>query len=285
MDKFCVFILTHGRPNKVVTYDTLRKNGYDGPIVLIIDNEDETADQYFAKFGRDNVVVFDKKEVAKEVDVFDNLDNMQAVVFARNACFDIAERLGYKYFLQLDDDYTSFKYRINNLQEHPKSCPNMRKTLGKMIYAVLEYYKKIPVTSIALSQGGDWFGGESQFGKPVKRKAMNTFFCSTDRRFKFFGRINEDVNSYVFLGSQGDIFFTLPHVQVDQFQTQSNSKGLTDIYLLLGTYIKSYYTVMCSPSSTVINMMGRTERRLHHRIDWDSAVPKIIDEKYKKGLL
>jgi len=30
--------------------------------------------------------------------------------------------------------------------------------------------------------------------------------------------------------------------------------------------------------------MGRTNKRLHHLIDWGSAVPCIIDEKYKKGV-
>ncbi len=281
---FCVFILSHGRPDRVITYDTLRNNGYDGPIVIVIDNEDKTADQYFSKFGRENVVVFDKKATAETFDGFDNFDDRRTIVYARNASFEIAERLGYKYFLQLDDDYRSFKYRINHLQEHPKSCPNMRKTTGKMIYAVLDYYKKIPALSIALSQGGDWFGGDQQFGKLPKRKAMNTFFCSTDRPFKFVGRINEDVNTYTWFQSLGNLFFTIPLIQMDQMQTQSNSGGMTDVYLLSGTYIKSFYTVICSPSSVSINMMGRTERRLHHVIDWDSAVPKIISEKYRKEI-
>ncbi len=279
---FCVFILTHGRPNKVVTFDTLRKNGYEGPIFIVIDNEDKTADQYKAKFGEANVIVFDKKAIAETFDEFDNFNDRRAIIYARNASFDIAESLGYKYFLQLDDDYTSFKYRMNNNFEHPKSCPNMRKTLGKAIYATLDFYKSIPVCSIAFSQGGDWFGGETNFGKKPKRKCMNTFFCSTERRFKFVGRINEDVNTYTWYQSQGNVFFTIPLIQMDQIQTQSNAGGMTEIYLSQGTYIKSFYTVICSPNSVTIESMGRTNRRLHHKVDWSVAVPLIISDKYKK---
>ena len=43
---FVVFILTHGRPDKVVTYNTLRNNNYTGPIVLVLDNEDTTIGRY-----------------------------------------------------------------------------------------------------------------------------------------------------------------------------------------------------------------------------------------------
>ena len=42
--KFAIFILTHGRPHDVVTFQTLRDCGYTGKIVIVIDNEDKTAD-------------------------------------------------------------------------------------------------------------------------------------------------------------------------------------------------------------------------------------------------
>ena len=279
---FCIFILTHGRPDKVVTMDTIRKAGYDGRVYIVIDNEDKKQQEYINKFGVENVIIFDKLAISKTFDEFDNFNDRRAIVYARNACFEIAKDLGIKYFLQLDDDYTAFKFRVNNLGEHPKSCPNIRKTLGKVFEAVLNYYKSINVSSIAFSQGGDWFGGESNFGKLPKRKAMNTFFCCTERPFQFIGRINEDVNTYTYFQSLGNVFFTIPLIQMDQLQTQSNKGGMTDIYLSNGTYTKSFYTIICAPSCTSINLMGRTNRRLHHSIEWDYAVPCIIDDKYKK---
>ena len=49
--------------------------------------------------------MFDKLEISKKFDEFDNFDDRRAIVYARNASFEIAKKLGLKYFLQLDDDY------------------------------------------------------------------------------------------------------------------------------------------------------------------------------------
>lgn len=279
---FCIFILTHGRPDNIITVKTLKRQGYTGPYFIIIDNEDQTKDRYIKLFGN-KVIIFDKEKISKTFDEFDNFNDRRSIVYARNACFDIAYKLGYEYFLQLDDDYEEFKMRINHNLEHPKDRFTFKTKLTECFYAFLDYYKSMPnVKSIAMSQGGDWFGGENNFGKIAKRKAMNTFFCSTKRRFNFIGRINEDVNTYTNVQCRGNVFFTIPFVQVDQKQTQSNKGGMTEIYLNKGTYIKSFYTIICSPNCTKINLMGRINKRLHHSINWNSAVPYIIDEKYKK---
>ena len=277
---FCVFILTHGRPDKVITWATLRKCGYGGPLYLVIDNEDKCADQYYEKFGRENVIMFDKEEIASRFD--NDSTDRRKIVYARNACFDIAERLGYKWFLELDDDYTQFKYRMNDKFEHPKSCPDIHKTLGDAIYATLEFYKSIPASSIAFSQGGDWFGGRENFGKLPKRKCMNSFFLSTERRFWFIDGTNEDVNTYTSLGSVGNLFLTLPPVQLTQKQTQSGVGGMSSVYLSQGTYVKSFGTVICSPSSVTIGLMGSAHKRIHHKINWGAAVPMVISEMWKK---
>lgn len=280
---FAVFILTHGRPDRVITYKTLKRQGYTGPVYIIIDNEDITADKYIQNFGKENVLIFDKKEIAKTFDEMDNFSDRRAIIYARNYCFEAAKKLGYKYFLQLDDDYHQFIFRINDKGEHPKDFYVIKNTLGKVFEYLLNYYKKINnVTSIATSQGGDWFGGEREFGKAPKRKAMNTFFCSTERPFTFVGRLNEDVNTYTYVQSQGKVFFTIPFIQMNQLQTQTNKGGMTDIYLNSGTYIKSFYTIICAPSCTKINLMGRSNRRLHHCISWENTVPQILQEKYKK---
>ena len=111
---------------------------------------------------------------------------------------------------------------------------------------------------------------------------MNFFVCSTDRPFQFIGRINEDVNTYVRLGTLGDLFFTIADLRLEQLDTQSNTGGLTEFYLDGGTYVKSFYTVLFSPSCTKINLMGNKNKRLHHMIKWNNAVPIILEEKYKK---
>lgn len=280
-DNFAAFILTHGRPDHVVTYDSLRNRGYTGKIYFVIDNEDKTADQYFEKFG-DQVLVFDKLAESKTFDTADNFNDRRAIVYARNVCFKLAKELGIDYFIQLDDDYTNFQYRYNENNEY--DYKGIR-DLDTVFSIMLDFLIDTGVKSFAMAQGGDFIGGaESTSSKYItlKRKCMNTFICSTKNPFTFLGAINEDVNTYTREASTGALFFTTTQVSIVQKQTQSNSGGMTDIYLDGGTYKKSFYTILYMPSSVKIAPMGDVHPRLHHRISWNNTVPRILDEKYKK---
>lgn len=280
MSDFVVFILTHGRPNNVYTLKSLRKHGYTGRVIIVIDDEDKTADEYLENF--DDVEIFNKKEIAETFDEADNFDDRRAIVYARNACFKIAEKLGVKYFVQMDDDYTQFEYRIYT---NERQKPNYVYSLDSVYACLMNFYKNTNFATISIAQGGDFIGGKNNrmAKRPTLfRKCMNSFICSTDRPFKFTGRINEDVNTYVKKQSIGLLMGTIPFVSLKQRQTQSNKGGMTELYLDSGTYVKSFYTVMFSPSSVYIKPMGDKHLRLHHHVKWDNAVPKLIAEKHKK---
>jgi len=88
-----------GRPRNVVTYHTLMRQGYTGPVYIIVDNEDKTLGEYRKVYG-DKVIVFDKAATAKTFDEGDNFNDRRAVIYARNASFQIARDLGLTYFLQ-----------------------------------------------------------------------------------------------------------------------------------------------------------------------------------------
>ena len=109
MDNFAVFILSNGRPGNIKTLTSLNRHGYTGKIYIIIDDEDPTKDQYINNF-KEKVIIFNKEEVLKKFDIGTNKVEKRAIIFARNACFDIAEKLKIQYFIQLDDDYTDFRY-------------------------------------------------------------------------------------------------------------------------------------------------------------------------------
>jgi len=286
---FVAMILSNGRPNNVYTYKTLRNYGYTGDIIIVVDNEDKTIDEYKKNF--DNVVVFNKQKIANETDQGDNLNDLRTTTHARNAMFKIAKYYGYKYFIQLDDDYTMFRYRYvcdNYITTLTKKydCDTLSKNLDEKFDILLDFYKSINAKSIAMAQGGDFIGGEGcgmiSGYERLSRKCMNSFICSVDRPFKFVSRLNEDVNTYLTLGARGDLFLTLPYIGLEQKLTQTTSGGMTDTYLDNGTYQKSFFTVMYCPSFCKISLMGVSKKRLHHNIDWNSAVPKIISEDYKK---
>lgn len=283
---FVAFILSHGRADRVVTYDSLKKSGYTGRIVIVLDNEDPSAPEYISRFGSENVVIFDKAAIAETFDEGVPGDR-RTIVYARNACFDIARKLGYRYFIELDDDYTVFEWRFDNRLRYitkDKAVCN----LDAVFDIMLDFFKKIPAKSIAMAQGGDYLGGgASGEGKQLrtKRKAMNSFICDTERQFTFLGRINEDVNTYTRNTSTGDLFLQIQQVCLLQKQTQSNAGGMTEVYLDSGTYLKSFFTVMYQPSSVKVRTMGNeyvNQKRLHHRVNWMLTAPKILKEKFKK---
>ena len=241
--------------------------------------------KYIETYGS-QVITFSKDEVAKTFDIGDSFDDKRAVVFARNACFDIAKKLGYTYFMQLDDDYTDFRWSFDNDKKYVTN--KYIKNLDKIFEIMLDFYKKTSFTSICMAQGGDFIGGENSglsktyLDGQISRKIMNSFLCSVDRPFQFVGRINEDVNAYCYFGYKGYLFMTIAQLRLEQKQTQSNAGGLTDIYLSSGTYVKSFYSVLYNPSSVKVRQMGQNKKRLHHSINWDATVPKIISEKFKK---
>lgn len=280
-NKLTALILSHGRPDRVYTETTLRKYGFTGDSYIIIDNEDKAGDEYKKIYG-EKIIVFDKKAVAKTFDQADISTDMRAVVYARNACFDIAKNLGIKYFIQLDDDYDRFAYRFDGSLNY---IDEKIKNLDRIFEILLNYYKSINAKSIAMAQTGDFMGGKAGgFARKIElhRKCMNSFICSTDRPFQFVGRINEDVNTYTWRGGLGDLFLTIPLVALTQKATQKNSGGMTELYLDSGTYLKSFYTVIFCPSCVTVGIKKDMGGRIHHKISWRHAVPKIIDEKYKK---
>lgn len=280
-EKFGALILTHGRPDNVKTLRSLRNQGYTGPVYLVVDNEDARADEYLTTYGEKMVRIFDKKKYADMVDEGNNFDERRTITHARNASFDIARDLGLRYFIQLDDDYTRWEYRISEMDGVAAV-----KNLNRIFDYLVGFYKKTSALTIAIAQGGDFIGGKNSTNfkhATLKRKCMNTFICDVKRPFKFIGAMNEDVNTYTSVGSRGGLFFTIPLLSVVQGATQSQAGGITDMYLKYGTYVKAFTTVMMMPSCVRVAMMGEKHRRLHHRISWDHCVPKILDEKYCKG--
>lgn len=284
---FCVFILTHGRPDRVHTFETIKASGYTGDVYIVIDSDDKSRDAYISRFG-ERVLVFSKSEIAKTFDEGDNFNDRRAIIYARNVCHELAVKLGHKYYMQLDDDYTSFVYRFDHLGNYKSAM--VKATFDKIINAMIEFLDSSPlITSVAMSQGGDHIGG-GKGKKSIKpmRKAMNTFLCSTDKPFKFFGRINEDVNTYTCAQRRGDVlFFTHTGIQVNQLQTQSNAGGMTELYLDSGTYVKSFYSVMYAPSCVKVGVIfdakkGSNGARIHHNVSWKHTTPMLISDKHKK---
>lgn len=273
---FAVIIPTHGRYDRVYTENSLRKSGYTGDIYLFCDDEDKQLEQYKNKYG-DKVLVFSKDAYAGKFDKMDNFGNKACVVYARNAMWDAARFIGLKYFAVADDDYTAIQYRITPSGGY---YGKTAKNLDDLFCAYIEFMRESGVDTICFAQGGDYIGGAENAkvadGFKHSRKMMNWYFFDVKKPIEFKGTINEDLTSSVTHGVTGGVIITNYMNSITQKETQSNAGGLTEIYLELGTYVKSFYSVMAAPSCIKVAAMGDTSMRLHHSVTWKNAVPKII---------
>lgn len=276
---FAVIIPTHGRHDRVFTIDSLRKSGYTGNFYLLCDDEDKQLDKYKTKYG-DKVMVFSKDDYKGKFDKMDNFGNKACVVYARNAMWDIAKKIGLKYFAVADDDYTSFKYRIT--KDGGYYGKMIKNNLDDVFNSYIDFLITSKVDTVCFAQGGDYIGGKDNCkvanGFKVSRKMMNLYFFDVDKPIEFKGTINEDLTSSVTEGRTGRIILTSLMNSIDQKETQAQAGGLTEIYLELGTYVKSFYSVIAAPSCVKVALMGRTQTRIHHQVTWKNAVPKIIRE-------
>ena len=282
-DDFCVFISSYNRAGDIPTIKTLKNAGYTGDWKIVIDSP-EDKEPYYNEYGEDKVYYFSKDEVADEIDRADNFNRKDGILYFRYNSYNIAEELGYKYFIQLDDDYTCFVYRFDQNLNYSRANIPLR-DLDDFLEKAVEFLEKSGIDTVALAQGGDFIGGlRNKFTDKVrtKRKAMNSFICSIERPIKFKGSINEDVNVYTRDQQIGKILLTINHASIKQEQTQQREGGMTDLYLKAGTYVKSFYSILYSPSCVKLCKMGNRYKRIHHKILWNNAVPKILPEKYKK---
>lgn len=277
-----MFILCHGRPWNTPTYESLRNYGYTGKIYIICDDEDKELDGYKRVFGEEWVQVFSKDEALNWFDTMDNTGDRRCAVYARNACYRIAEKLGLTYFCQMDDDYTSIPYRW---EEDDVLYRSHKSNLDDVVEAYIEFMETNEhIYSVAFAQPGDLIGGSGSrlVQMNYRRKCMNSWICKVDRLLQFNGTMNDDTNTFTLGGSRGQLFFTFPFIMIDQPETQQVQGGMTDMYLGAGTYQKSFYTVVQCPSFVKVGMMGDRYYRMHHQIDYDHAYPMIISGRYKK---
>ncbi|WXB48270.1 beta-glucosyl-HMC-alpha-glucosyltransferase [Vibrio phage VB_VaC_SRILMA] len=284
MSDFCVFILTYGRPDKIKTYKRLFREGgqFNQDYYFICSDDDKQLDEYIRQFG-DRVLVFNKKKMIPHMDKGDNFDKYGVILYARNIAFTFANLLGYRYFVEFDDDYDEFRQRMLDYDGGKlKSLQTI--DLDRMFRVHLDFLKNTPCKTITMSQMGDYIGGMGNANvlRGYQRKVMNSFFCDIEEPFLFDGTINEDVNYYVQSGRIGILNFNLFGFALNQGTTQQTSGGMTEQYLDGGTYLKSFYSVMYAPSCVKVGTISHGDyERMHHRVNSELAYAKIIDEKYK----
>ena len=170
---FCVFILSYKRANNMCTIDSLLRANYTGKYYIILGNDDPTINEYIDKYGKDKIIIFDKEEQARLTDACDNFDKRKVILYARNFCFDIAKQLGYKYFLELDDDYTNFRYRYEEDGQF-RTC--YVREFDELVDIMIDFLDTTNAHTVAFGQSGDYIGGGWFFSCKSKNKKKSDEF-------------------------------------------------------------------------------------------------------------
>ena len=279
---FVITILCHCRPYDTTTVKSLRDCGYTGDIILVLDDEDETLPLYQENFPECTIEIFSKDEMLQKMDIMNSNVTKNCGVYARNACFEIAKSHGYKYFMEADDDYIPFTYRYI---ENDKLYRQNTTDLDSIIEAYLEFLEISPnIEAVAFAEPGDFVGGvgSNLNKKKYLRKCMGSWMMRTDSEIQFMGLMNDDVLTYSVYGMRGKIFITFPFMMIDTVPTQSVKGGMTELYNSAGTYMKTFYSMLATPSFVKVGIYGDRHYRIHHNFTWNNACPKIISGRYRK---
>ena len=281
-DDFAVFICTHGRPNKQHTYNTLRHCGYTGTIYFIVDNTDNTIQDYIDNYGVDNIFVFDKNYYINS-DKYDNGDNVlhdKCIVYAKRAVEDIAKSMSLKYFAISDDDITNFVIRYPNkskLSTYP--ITNLDLILDNYINILYNN-----VAGIGFGYSKSYFKGYRTFDyTQLSNRSMPYQFVirNADIDVVWSSWFGEDDITELCSSSLGKVWLSIPYVmQVMKTIGNTNTEGgMVDVYKQFDTFKLNFNIVKYCPGKTRM-MYYNNKFTVAKKVI--NCFPKIISEVYKK---
>ena len=274
---FAVFILTHGRAEKQITLETLFRCGYSGKTYLIIDDEDSQKEAYHEKYG-DMVIEFSKREIELYFDTMVNWKEYRSVVYARNAAYFIAKRLGIRYFMTCDDDIGNLTYRVVN--ENKLKGFNVR-NLDRLLIGMVEYMETAGIAVFGFSQSGAYIGGAngSKYKKGCQRMLSQAMIFDAENRVNIRGIFNEDFNFSADAGICGQVALATMLVSIQSPERMSNTGGLFDLYRDNNTYVRDFFSKMANPQACTLVQDGY-DIKLH--VVGKSFAPEIVSGRYQK---
>lgn len=279
---FATFIITHGHPDRQITYDTLRKCGYSGKIFLVVDNTDATIQQYIDNYGADNILVFDKNYYINS-DRFDNGTNTPiyaCAIYARRAVEDMAKTMNLKYFAMADDDIKKIviRYPVNNALKRVNIDD-----MDKILEAHIELLDAQPIACIGFGGVQNYFGGADVFSADSLSKPTipyQFFLRKTEKPVRWSCWYGEDDVEAYFNTTTGNLWFASLYVMIEAMPNGTGSMATT--YATLNSYIMSFAELRYFPGLLRVYKRPKSKASIFGVVrktsDW---FPKILNEKYK----
>lgn len=278
-NRYAVFIITHGRANRQLTYKYFSKRNCTDDVYLIIDDKDEQLNEYKSKY-KEKVIVFSKGDYKNKVDTLVNNPTLAHPVYARNAVYDIAKQLGYRYFFVVDDDIKRVVLRYvieGNLKSHVVNT-ELRYVLNYLV----DFMIATKAHLVGIPNVGAFIGGinSHHLKSGCIREVNNFYLCDTNKKIDFISTLHDDITTNLMLNNKG-YFIISPMLLMQKFDTNGNEKGggMKDTYDKYGLYPMVFSAVVVAPNSIKVkpNKDSFEIRRKNRQY------PLIISDKYKKG--
>ena len=112
-NNFAYFIASYGKPEKIPTFEALKKLGAKYPIFIVVGDDDPKLAEY--RLNYTNLIVFNKNSCLEDIDQIGSYAKTHKVcTYSRIAIQTMAESLQIKYVGYLFDDINNFTLRYNN---------------------------------------------------------------------------------------------------------------------------------------------------------------------------
>lgn len=275
-----IYIISKGRPH-CTTAETLTNMNYKGEWFIVCGNNDDTLNDYKAKWGN-KVLVFDWFEEVKRSDLLDNfgVEKMSSgAVPVRNAACKISKDRGELRHWQFDDDYNSF-YTIRKELGKPKHRKLTGNEFERKLYSIAAFGLRANLANAGFAVSAET-RPESVF-KVTKRVFNAHNMPSGGKLFtRWRGRTNDDLINAIETWRKGNAEMAFRFMYMSMKATQSEKGGNTDLYKAHGTVRKAAYAILIEPKAVKLLVKYG---RYHHAVQWDAICPKIIKEVHKSSV-
>lgn len=223
-----VMIKTHGRPDRQLTYETLRKAGYGDKIVFVTDDEDKTRFNLPYDSNTD-LLVFDKKEVMKCTDSGVSFPKRNVNLYSWVACEYIAkDRFDEECFIMADDDITGFRYRYEE-DGHLKSL-SVTKNLRLVFDAIFDWMEEGNIAASCTGMPQMYFSKDPSKTLDKWRVVYTFVFRLSRFNFDWMSEYEEDIISSINNSKSGNYITACPYIQRDTIEIGSNESGMKSMY-------------------------------------------------------
>ena len=276
---FAIFILTHGRPHNQDTLSALEKAGYTGNVYLVVDDLDETKDEYKSLYL--NVLVFNKMKYVESSETGVSNPHIKFALFARNAIEDFARTMHLNYFAMVDDDLTKFRFRY---EEDGKLRSLDVKDMDALLTSYIAFMESGNIATTSLASQFQFVGGVSSVPKPNSQKlrmCFNFYLRSVKHRVDWLSNICHDRITSIIHNRKGQMWFQIPFVQYDMRELHGiNEGGNSDVYREITDFYRIFFSTLFLPDCNYA---------MHWRNGWvnkvpnyDTLCPMLISDKYSR---